>query len=354
MLMALPPMGVGLRGNVAMMAQEEEEWEEDDDRVAEPVAITDEVEDRWQQLGASSELLQHMHQEESTAVRARTRASLPRHVRGAALGAISQMLQVLTQCQSGWFKAALLLDCYCSKSADPIADLPMTCICLTRIVHKFDRNTEQAGRHHLENTLAEKVWHCAENFKVWLATSGYEVAEMTGDTINRHEREIVKALEWRVDVPCVERWCTLYLVRFGTLISPELASNLQRLHAKLLVLARAVVMHQPASEDLTHGRLALGLLCVALVDAGMVPLHAFQPTGTSLTDWITMFATLQPAGAVPACTLSAAEWSKILETLKVSAQEEAKCLRVSAHRVLEVLGPTLASIYQVRMHQRGN
>eukprot|EP00440_Ansanella_granifera_P068851 gb/GFBE01074688.1/.p1 GENE.gb/GFBE01074688.1/~~gb/GFBE01074688.1/.p1 ORF type:complete len:337 (+),score=52.25 gb/GFBE01074688.1/:1-1011(+) len=327
--------------------------EEDEEGGLSPMLANEELEDGWFRMGAPSGFVAHLREVELQALmHSGMVPPLAGLLRGASLRCLSRAIQAMTGAQSGWFKAATLFDCYCSKFAVAIEELPTTCLSIARITQKFDLSSETPLPYSAEYSLFEKAAGCAEDFGAWLSSAGYDVPEVTSDLVHKSEMEILRGLKWQIDMPCVERWLTAYLTRLSMIGDNGVQQVLQAVQTKSFVLARAVVMCEPVSEDLTNGQLALGLLCLGLVEVGLVPMSDLRPKELSLSAWTDMYLSSQPSGVVPACTRSAAESNRVFEMLLLCAETDYHDLKQTVRGVVEALGTVLASIHQHQAGQR--
>jgi len=266
-------------------------------------------------------------------------------VRGAALRCMSRLLHLATGGQNGWCKAALLFDRYCAKVQVAPNRLPMLCVAVVRIVSKMEQKAYPG--------VLESCWSvCADELRVWLMSAGYDVPEATDALILQQEMAVTRVFQWRILWPCAQQWSLTFFTRFALLAGPAFQRSLKEVEMKLLALARAVIMCQQASATLTHGTLALGLLCICMVEAGLLPLEELRPEDLSAEEWRNLYMESQPSGLAPTCRLTAPQWAQIFEMLELSTGAALPELQASARSAGEALGMALRGIRQAKQHMQ--
>ncbi|CAK9099586.1 Uncharacterized protein SCF082_LOCUS46644 [Durusdinium trenchii] len=172
----------------------------------------------------------------------------------ARLGAVRAV--GATCSDSHWSKAVLLLDRYSSYCAS-LPKLPLTCAAIARIVAKL----EIGGHYERDLFLTENSggWMVAQDFATWVGmTFGCTTEEITDSTLSKHEFEVLKALDWKVDWPCLEQWLHTISARFSVLTGAQNNEQLQMMMRSILISARAILTTE-APHKLSHGDLAMGL-----------------------------------------------------------------------------------------------
>jgi len=312
-----------------------------------PPAVMEAIEDAWLRCGVSTHLLELQREQDcrQQSMLQQVQRQIQTVVRGAALRCMSRLLHLATGGQNGWCKAALLFDRYCAEAEIALDRLPMTCVAIVRIVSKMEQKA-YPGVH-------ESCWSvCADELRVWLMSAGYEVPEASQELLLEQEKTVLWVLQWHTTQPCAQQFNLTFFTRFALLADPGFQRSLQEVEMKLLALARAVIMCQQASAMLSHGTLALGLLCVCMVEAGLLPLEELQPEDLSAEEWRNLYMESQPSGLAPTCRLTAPQWAQIFEMLTLSTGAALPELQASARRAGEALGMALRGIRQVQQQMQ--
>lgn len=302
------------------------------------------MEDACLRCGVSSAHLVHLKGEEDKLAKGMLEHAdrlLPPLERSAALRCMSRLLHMAIQCQNGWCKTALLLDRYCVEADISLELLPATCVAIVRIVSKME--------HRAYPGIPEICWKVhADELCTWLTSAGYNAPEVTESILLEQEQEMMRVLQWRVTEPCAQQWSLAFFTRFALLAGQGFHRNLQQMEKKLLALAKAVIMCREASSSLTHGMLSCGLLCLCIVEAGLVPLMDLQPEDLSAQDWIDLYLQSQPNGVQPICNLTASQREHVRQLLTMSTCTGLPELKASAQRAGGALGTALRGIRQVQ------
>jgi len=152
-----------------------------------------------------------------------------------------------------------LLDVYCRrhKSANTVSRLQATCVALARMLKKID-----AAEPVKQAQLAEKLLHA-------------EISRcLSRDILNHQEASLLETLDWKITIPSTESWLTTYCTRFNLLTQKLLCSSVAWVWNETIANAVALLRHRPSSEKFPPRKQAIGLLGLAFVDAGLLPLHA--------------------------------------------------------------------------------
>eukprot|EP00930_Biecheleria_cincta_P023399 TRINITY_DN16916_c0_g1_i4.p1 TRINITY_DN16916_c0_g1~~TRINITY_DN16916_c0_g1_i4.p1 ORF type:complete len:247 (-),score=47.62 TRINITY_DN16916_c0_g1_i4:302-1018(-) len=173
--------------------------------------------------------------------------------------------------QEDWFQAVSLLGTYFLKVAGSIRMLPVSCVCVVRLVRKLN-NAELAPRRSSMNCL-----DFARKMAQDLTITGVEVPDITEEVFDSHERVIGRAISWLIDVMTVGRWISMFSVRFDMLTT----SYYQQTMEEALVVARTLVMRESASLQFSHHNLALGVFSLSLVMARLIPFGLLSPSAIS-------------------------------------------------------------------------
>jgi hypothetical protein len=272
-----------------------------DNNNARPAILDEAVLDMLDDQGVSQELLEDWTVREMQSFKPVPSgvqvALLPPQVRATTLRFISHVAQLAGLQQKSFFEAATLLDIYHVKTIDPdeilptIETLPATCAALVAILRKFDCVTAQVSG-------VSFVSH-ASSFAQYLSSElGYSSIDphVTEEMINDQEKIVLKALEWRINVPNAESWMNLFSGRFNIITRNTVAPTLCWVWQTGLCGARMVTMQQAAGSDLPPRVLAAGLLAFGLVSGGLLPKEALQPRQMTPSQWSMLCDELQPNG----------------------------------------------------------
>jgi len=310
-------------------------------------AAMDDMEDAWFRSGVPSRLLRQQREQEN---RIKPLAEQPHRllrpvVRSQALRCMSRLLHLNFGSQSGWFKAALLLDRYCTETDIAVEALPLTCVAVVRIMLKVEQKAYAV--------ITEKCWKlCTDELSRWLTSAGYEVPEATERGFMQQEIAVMQALQWRIEEPCAQQWSLTFFTRFGVLAGPSFQHSIQAVEMKTRALAKVVIMCQEAVSALTHEVLILGLLCICMVEAGLVPLGELQPDDLSGEEWLNLYLRTQPNGLAPVCSLTEPQRLQLIEMLTLATGAEQIDLKASAHRAGTALGIAMHSMRQAQQQQQ--
>eukprot|EP00930_Biecheleria_cincta_P023398 TRINITY_DN16916_c0_g1_i3.p1 TRINITY_DN16916_c0_g1~~TRINITY_DN16916_c0_g1_i3.p1 ORF type:complete len:316 (-),score=54.66 TRINITY_DN16916_c0_g1_i3:354-1301(-) len=235
--------------------------------------ISGTVQDLWHQHGVSMEHVERCKASERQALTPTAQAGppLPGQVRRYALQCIAAIMQHEGMSQENWFQAVSLLDTYLLKVAGSIPMLPVSCICVVRLVAKLN-SAEFLPRKLSMNCLAfaSKIAHD-------MTTAGVEAPDITEDVFNSHEQVIGHAVSWKIDLMTVERWISMFSVRFDILTK----NGYQQTMVEAVVMARMLVMRESASLQFSHHNLALGVFSLSLVMARLIPFGLLSPPAIS-------------------------------------------------------------------------
>eukprot|EP00913_Durusdinium_trenchii_P034235 g32039.t1 len=144
----------------------------------------------------------------------------------------------------------------------------------------------------------------AQDFATWVGmTFGCTTEEITDSTLSKHEFEVLKALDWKVDWPCLEQWLHTISARFSVLTGAQNNEQLQMMMRSILISARAILTTE-APHKLSHGDLAMGLF------GAHVLLEPLMGTPDELGE----------AGRRNADRASSEASSRLLDTLRLTVQ----------------------------------
>ena len=296
-----------------------------------PMVISENMEEELHRLGASSDMIAHL-KEEDEMVHLPMPGNLDGSIRTKALRCMFSMLQANPVGKSTWFQAALLLDRITACQSFCLEQLPLTCTCVTSLVLKCASSAAMP-------LAGEDV---INDFATWLdSTQNCVTAEVSNRAVSQHEKEVLEALDFRVQAPCVLQWCKPYFTRLGLLASREFQLPVQQMHGTVVMFAHAVVMCVPASPMLSHGNLAAGLFSLSFVYSGLLPMASLMPSSMSAAEWSTLLAATPP---VPPCRLPQAVTMRLMDMMCLTVMEKPDVIRAWSRHALEALSESLQQI----------
>ncbi|CAE7546354.1 KCNQ2 [Symbiodinium natans] len=300
--------------------------------------ISEDVEEELFRLGASSDTIKKL-QEFDDMVHEPMSGNLDGSIRTKALRCMFKMLQANGLAgENTWFKAALLLDRLTASSFFRLEQLPLTCVCLTKLVVKCISSVPKMAHEEDPSMILIK------DFATWLdSTQSSATSAVSLEALRLHEEKVLGALDWQVEVACTEKWCLVYFTRFG-LVGREFQAPVRQLHAQALLLARAVMMCFPM---LSHKKLAAGLFCLSFVYSGLLPMASLMPSDMNAAEWSALLAA---TGNVPQCRLPQAMTLRLMHMICLAMKEGWEDIRAWSRQTVETLGETFR---QVRMFHDG-
>eukprot|EP00913_Durusdinium_trenchii_P026496 g24861.t1 len=219
--------------------------------------ISETMEDLWQKQGASTDMMLSNREEDRSLMENRGLIT-------SGSCETKDFSREMTGSQSSWFEVVLLLDHY-SSHCPSLAKLPVTCAVIARMVAK-DVGNDDDNYPVKTNPLLDKILGSrpksagraiAEGFANWMETT----FNCKADDIPKHpsmiqeEMEVVKALDWKVHYPCLERWLCLYSTRFSGLIGVRSAAQFEGMKEFVRTSARAILTtNETVAQDLSWGR----------------------------------------------------------------------------------------------------
>ncbi|CAK9060674.1 unnamed protein product [Durusdinium trenchii] len=230
--------------------------------------------------------------------------------------------------ESFLFKAALLLDRYSSCCAN-LPKLPLTCAAIARL-----------GASAMVLNFKNRRLNCCdprEDFATWVGTTfDCMTEEITNSTLKEHELEVLKALDWKVDCPCLEQWLLMFSVRFNGLTGGQNTVQLQMMMQSILHSSHAILMSETVAQKLSHGDLAMGLFCanVLLLLHGDSPLMSLKPYEVSEMEWSGLFTSLAACKPGKADRASGEASSRLLDTLCLTVQQNEKEIGEKVHHAV--------------------
>ncbi|CAK9060547.1 unnamed protein product [Durusdinium trenchii] len=176
-----------------------------------------------------------------------------------------------------------------------------------------------------------------EDFATWVGTTfDCMTEEITNSTLKEHELEVLKALDWKVDCPCLEQWLLMFSVRFNGLTGGQNTVQLQMMMQSILHSSHAILMSETVAQKLSHGDLAMGLFCanVLLLLHGDSPLMSLKPYEVSEMEWSGLFTSLAACKPGKADRASGEASSRLLDTLCLTVQQNEKEIGEKVHHAV--------------------
>lgn len=214
-----------------------------------------------------------------------------RYVAVRLLAELSELLAAPYKTYKIYFEAVSLLDAMLvlSPGSLSISSLPSMCVALINLLQKMDHRTEAISGFW--KMVSEK-----------LRVSGFVMDEQhEGKVIRENELLILTALDWRLNVPNFFSWVTFLCARLNIVSQSTLKKEIKWIEMTTLrKLTTIVALHRP-TLDLPSRVLAIGLLCLVVISAGLLPLEALRPEDLTPAQWTELFIQSQTAPAPPTC-----------------------------------------------------
>jgi hypothetical protein len=234
----------------------------------------------------------------------------------------------------GWLDTAVLVDlCYLSGRAAAEV-LPEVCAAAVALIKKSgDSSWSFMG------PVTTGFAHRCAPFASWMVRKGYreESHGVSHDGIIEQERNLLVAVQWKINRPSVHTWLRALVSRFSVLTQGFFASYMEWIFSQSMSSAVMLVTRYALSAEMSAQRMARGLLCVWLVAAGVIPLGALRPTFLSESDWEDLFGRSQCQGRQPTCITPESRRHDMLELLRVVTGSELCNLQVDVHAVVEAM-----------------
>jgi len=285
------------------------------------------MEEVFEQVGASSERLQIMKRSElnAFACTAEKENQLPPDVRGEVLNFIGFSLERLgAEMPKEWFKAVTILDTLTVHMPMPLEALPAMCASIISIVRKVDTSEFKGWLPH----IAEHAQELADS----LRSRGSAVPDIIHDIlIAQQELRIITSLGWQVDPPSCETWLFAFCSRFSAL-ERSLNPAIQWVWQHSLKSARYICIWLPACKTCTPGCLARGIICIHAIAANLVPAGHLKPDHVEPEDWMQTLGLVTAASAMESQDLHG-----YCSSLLIATGTEHEVLKEDTHAVLMLM-----------------
>jgi len=305
---------------------------------AAPPDLVDELDAR----GVSGELLL-----EWSALEARILARLSQHsgkpggnrptplqpeLREAALQLLMRLADDANLPHGGWLDATVLVDlCYLSGRVAAQV-LPEVCAAAVALMKKSGDSSS--------SVMSGFAHRCAPFVRL-MVQNGYreESHKFSHTGVIEQERNLLVAVQWKIDRPSVHTWLQALVSRFSVLTHGFFASYMEWIYTQSMSSAVMLVTRYALSAEMSAQRMARGLLCVWLVAAGVIPLGALRPKFFSEIDWEDLFcrSQCQRQSRRLACITPESRCKDMLQLLGVVTGSELCNLQEDVHAVLEAM-----------------
>lgn len=209
--------------------------------------------------------------------------SIPDTARWVCLRCMQTLVERYGMSREEWFDAVMLFDsCVCKVGADlAIDELPALCAVLIRMQWNdhATENPKQAICTDIQDWIQVRSW-VAEN----LARAGHPqamdgVVSASEDALMVAENALLGALQWRVHVPNLAKWVTVYFKRLQVFAHATGDGNAGALLQEALDHAARLTVLQAPSRQCPPQRLARGLLIVLSESSDIMPVVAASERG---------------------------------------------------------------------------
>jgi hypothetical protein len=299
-----------------------------DDRMR-PTTFTEAEIRELDALGASDERFLHMVASEQKSFASPAAAQLPLPAREVALRFMAFIQERVSLRQKDWFEGSTWLDvsARAARGAD-VTRLPGVVVAIVSLKKKRESASWSARKIHQH--LAPYTSQLADWLKA--VDPQYEAKVYDADSIQEIERELLQDLEWRLNVPTIESWTSLFCDRLNVLLHGEFVISLDSDMLRQLV---ASMLSQPCTTDVTPRSRANGLFALLLSKMGLLPFDFLRPSSVSPSNWQRSWEQANPQTRVPECTLEASLVELVLEKLLAAMHLSTATLRTDASRELQ-------------------
>jgi hypothetical protein len=310
------------------------------------LSVPDEVEEEFELCGESTPYLRSRAQrEEHMAMRGKG-AELISDTRRLVLGQFlrAQISQIWTGagraacCPKVWFDSMQLCDILAARGLDFGSGDSSHAAAVLRILWKAED-----ARRTLPSDFLPKLTDV-------LRRRGLPVQPVMPEDIDKAESRILRCLGWQVWVPSLHSWLAAFFSRFGILVKqrlPEQAKSefeavLTRLWLHSYACGVAVVTRVALVGPLAPRSLAMGLLGLGCVRAGLLPLHDARPEWLGAAEWEEVF--VQAMGPLPTFKVDS-DATKIKEIIRLATDSSQDAVRDACGRAALTVsdGPMLGA-----------
>jgi len=244
--------------------------------------LTEEIEDRLEQLGADTARIQVWTMLERNLLKSVREAHdvLPERTRGDILTYVSGLAHVVAIPEDKVFTAAALFDLAFLRMghADAKTKLPELSCAVINVMRKIDdASYDTRGTDLVQRTcvFAKQLRSKGD------ANTNIDIAM---EDIVKAERALLSALQWQIDIPSLQQWLQLLVNRFAVLC-PWTTQRLKWVHSVTFQYGKCIVLKQVTYKQVCPQEVAHGLFCTGLVLAGIVPIESLCPVGVDKVLW---------------------------------------------------------------------
>merc|ERR1719188_1747102 len=96
--------------------------------------------------------------------------------------------------------------------------------------------------------------------------------------------------------------------RFDIMSGGRWTESLEWMYSRSMVIAGTLVLRNTPAGSMAPRRMANGLFCLLMAQAGLLPPCALRPEGETDTRWNELFLESQCLGKLPKCALPRDHW----------------------------------------------
>lgn len=310
------------------------------------LCITDDVEEQFELCGESTPYLQSRALCEEKMAMPGKDAELLSGARRLALGhflmaAISQIWTGTTgpACpQKVWFDSMHTCDILAARGLAFANQATSHALAVLRILSKAEDATRRLPSDRLSTQANLLRRHCVA------------VQPALPEDIDRAERSILHCLGWQIYSPSLHSWLAAFLSRIRVLSKeylldqePDFGAVLTQLWQQSYTCGTAVVMHVASIGLLAPRSLAMGLLGLSCVRAGVLPLHDARPDWMGTDEWEQVY--VRAMGPVPPFK-DGWDTAKLKQIIQLATDNSMAAVKDTCGRVARVL-PDVTLLTQV-------
>jgi len=165
-----------------------------------------------------------------------------------------------------------VLDVYWHRSVDAtdVRSIPNMCFSICRTMLKVHMNW-----HQVTNLQPEDLQSMAEWFQQTASVISGQAVDVSMQDSGEQELRILKALDWRIDIPTAFTWLAAFHIRLAAVAPTDLVPTLGLGRERSEELGK-MLTQQLSLFDIPPHRLARGLLGCGLMMAGLLPAEALH------------------------------------------------------------------------------
>eukprot|EP00927_Polykrikos_kofoidii_P078641 TRINITY_DN75447_c0_g1_i1.p1 TRINITY_DN75447_c0_g1~~TRINITY_DN75447_c0_g1_i1.p1 ORF type:complete len:414 (-),score=46.82 TRINITY_DN75447_c0_g1_i1:86-1228(-) len=261
------------------------------------------------------------------------RLSLPPQARSVAVLMMLRMQQASCMSQTSWFDSVTTFDAYCACKPEGVAvdHLPWLCVALTRLKAKADgvRFAGIQANSFFASKLASSLQRLGFGVR-WERPADF------GVNILRHELDVMRVLDWRIQLPSVKSWLSWFIVRFNTLSRGFFVDSLTWVWHHGVQQLKRQVRTRPSSGDCPNRHRAHGLLALMLIRASLLPLEVLRSSAVDAVALHQLYMRAFQLKESPLCCLHPTHVKSILDMLSMSSGLTTAVLRRDARHEMNL------------------